>query len=66
MKRVNSLAKQHGRDFDRIIQGFQRGNKMPAPIVLTQNNQPYLVAGNTRLMVARALKIQPKIFLITM
>jgi predicted glycosyl hydrolase (DUF1957 family) len=66
MKRVNYLAKQYGRDVDRIVQGFQRGDNMPAPIVLMQGNQPYLVAGNTRLMVARALKIQPKIFLITM
>lgn len=59
MDSVNSLAKGYGRDATSIAQGFQSGSPMPAPIVLSHKGSPYLVGGNTRLMVARAMGIRP-------
>ena len=64
MNTVNSLAKKYGRDVGRIVQAFQQGGSLPAPIVLMRNNQSYLIGGNTRLMVARALKMQPKVLMV--
>ena len=43
------------------LQKTQSGGTLPAPIVLMQNNEPYLVGGNTRLMVSRAMGVQPMI-----
>lgn len=51
------LAQKYGRDIDRIAQG----GALPAPIVLELDGKLTLVAGNTRLMVARALKDSPKV-----
>jgi hypothetical protein len=61
MRTVNSLGGGYGRDVGSILDAFQQGGTLPAPIVLVQNNEPYLVAGNTRLMVARAMGVQPMI-----
>jgi len=53
------------RDWKRIIKGFESGSQMPAPIVLKMPSGVYtLVAGNTRLMLAEAFKIQPQIWLV--
>jgi hypothetical protein len=53
------------RDWKRIIQGFESGSEMPAPIVLRlQSGVHTLVAGNTRLMLAEAFRIQPQIWLV--
>lgn len=60
LRNAKRLAKEYGRDADSIIQGFNSGEPMPAPIILLRKNHaPYLIGGNTRLMIARALKIQP-------
>ena len=61
MKTVNSLGGGYGRDVGSILNAFQQGGTLPAPIVLVQNNEPYLVGGNTRLMIARAMGAQPMI-----
>lgn len=61
MTHVNRLAKKYGRDVSRIVTGFEEGKAMPAPIILIVDKEPpYLVGGNTRLMVARAMKIRPQ------
>ncbi len=53
------------RDVKSLIQGFDLGNRIPAPIVLLRkNNPPYLVAGNSRLLVARAQKITPTVLVL--
>ena len=61
MKTVNSLGGGYGKDVGSIINAFQQGGTLPAPIILMQNNEPYLVGGNTRLMVSRAMGVQPMI-----
>lgn len=61
MKTVNSLGGGYGKDVGSILNAFQQGGTLPAPIVLMQNNQAYLVGGNTRLMVSRAMGVQPMI-----
>ncbi len=61
MRTVNSLGGGYGKDVGSILDAFQQGGTLPAPIVLVRNNEPYLVAGNTRLMVARAMGVQPMI-----
>jgi hypothetical protein len=61
MRTVNSLGSGYGRDVGSILNAFQQGGTLPAPIVLVRNNKPYLVGGNTRLMVARAMDVQPMI-----
>ncbi|MEK7648103.1 MAG: hypothetical protein AAB384_03670 [Patescibacteria group bacterium] len=51
------------RDVDKIIEGFQTGAGIPAPVVLFREGEPpYLIGGNTRLLVARAMGIRPKIW----
>ena len=48
----------------RIIQQFVSG-KVSAPIALKlENDDLYLVAGNTRLMTCKALKVQPSIVIV--
>lgn len=60
--KAHRLAKEYGRDIKPIMHGLKHGSKMPAPIVLHRKGEdPYLVAGNTRLMAARASKIRPKV-----
>lgn len=55
------------RDIDRLLSGYEMGNRIPAPIVLfRQGEPPYLIAGNSRLLVARAKGDTPKILAIRM
>ena len=50
------------RDIDAIVEAIEAGS-MDAPIVLFRDEwPPYLVAGNTRLLAARGMGIEPKIF----
>jgi len=52
------------RDWQKIVLGFKNNDKIPSPIVcIKSDNIPYLVGGNTRLMISKALGIQPKIWL---
>ena len=58
-------AEDYGKDIERIVEGFESGEELPAPIVLIKpDGVPYLVAGNTRLMVARALGVTPKVVMV--
>ncbi len=57
----------HPRDAKRILDGLNAGVSMPAPIVLfREGHPPYLVAGSTRLSVARATGRTPKVFAVRM
>jgi len=54
--------KKNRRDPERVLSGFERGDEIPAPIVLYRSGEPpYLVTGNTRLLVARVKKIAPMV-----
>lgn len=57
-------ANNESRDLTRVFNQFAAG-KVKAPIAIRlEDNTLYLVAGNTRLMIARVLKISPKIVII--
>lgn len=59
------LAAEYDRDIESIIAGIEAGSAMPAPIILQYDgNSYYLVGGNTRLMVAKALGIKPSVWVI--
>jgi hypothetical protein len=47
-----------------VRRAFQRGSKLPSPIVLKHPKGHYLVGGNTRLVAARAHKVIPKVLMI--
>lgn len=54
-EKIQALARQHGKKWDKLEQGFQENAKMPPPIVLKdKTGQLYLLGGNTRLMAAVA------------
>jgi hypothetical protein len=54
-----------GRDPSHIKKGLEEGAPMPAPMVLSVDGIYYLIGGNTRLMVSKAMGIRPKVFLLT-
>ena len=59
---AKNYALEYGKDIESIIDGFKSGESLPAPIVLIKpDGGYYLIAGNTRLMVARAFGIVPKV-----
>jgi hypothetical protein len=57
------LAPENRRTFASILKGFSGGN-MEAPTILKNaHGILHLISGNTRLMVARALGIRPKVII---
>ena len=54
------------RDVGRIFQAFQTGGTLPAPIVVINQNVPYCLAGNTRLSVAKVLRVKPKVLMVNL
>jgi hypothetical protein len=57
---VTAFADEYGRDAESIRYGLENHEAMPTPILLLrEGKRPYLVAGNTRLMVCRALGLRP-------
>ena len=65
LQHAKEYAEEYDKDIESIIEGFESGNRLPAPIVLIKSDGvPYLIAGNTRLMVARALKVIPKVVMV--
>lgn len=65
--KVRTLASRYGKDIDSVYKGFDDGATMPAPIVLmVAGAPPYLIAGNTRLMVARSRGVRPMVLLVVM
>lgn len=64
---INKL-KEYGRDkynYRNIKQEINRGIWYPPLILYTQEHGYYLVAGNTRLMVAQVLKINPTVKIVS-
>jgi hypothetical protein len=60
---AKKLAQKYGRNINSIIEGISSGAIMPAPIILElPNGVWHNVAGNTRLMVCRALGISPMVW----
>ena len=65
MDTVEQLGMEYERDVNQLVRAMKQGKILPAPLVLIKpDGVPYLVGGNTRLMVARALGIRPKVFLV--
>jgi hypothetical protein len=66
LQQAKELAEEYEKNIDAIIEGFISENiSMPAPIVLKYSEEDYyLIAGNTRLMVAKAFKVRPKVWLV--
>jgi hypothetical protein len=63
LKDAERIADSYDKDWQSILKALKNKNEIEAPIVLYRNNEPpYLIAGNTRLMFMRAMKIRPKVF----
>ncbi len=60
---VARLADQVSRDYKAIAEAYLAGKPMQSPIVIRHGNTFHLISGNTRLMVARALNIAPKVLI---
>jgi hypothetical protein len=60
---VGSLAREYERDWVDLKEKMEKKIPLDAPIIMKQSNTYHLVSGNTRLMVARALGIIPKVLL---
>ena len=60
---IEELSSQVNRDWEDLKNKLGRGTVLEAPIVMKFGARYYLVAGNTRLMVSKAMGIVPKILL---
>jgi len=56
-----ALKPEDQRDLKALLAAFQEGASMEAPMILKHKGILHLVSGNTRLMIARALNIRPKV-----
>ena len=62
---IQKLAVKYGKDFDNVRNQISVDKKIEAPIVLYRKRKPpYLVGGNTRLMILKSMGIQPMIWAI--
>jgi hypothetical protein len=62
-EQAQSLAEEYGKDIQEINQVFREGGKLEAPTILYKDEEnPYLVNGNTRLMYMRAKDITPMVW----
>jgi hypothetical protein len=67
LEKAAALAESYGRDWESIVDGLTSGAEIPRPLVLKKKDGSLaLVAGNTRLMVMRALGIRPEVTLATL
>jgi hypothetical protein len=65
--KARRIAKKYDKDLPGIIHRFKNKISTAAPIVLhRKGEQPYLVAGNTRLAVASGEGIRPKVLHVRM
>ncbi len=55
------LDKDSKRDFEALLDGFIEGKAMECPTIVKKGNKLHLISGNTRLMIARALGIKPRV-----
>ncbi len=56
-------AQNPPRDWQALKITMEQGGDIEAPIIIKYDNQYHLVSGNSRLMVARALDITPKVLI---
>jgi hypothetical protein len=62
---VEKLSKKYGREYQNIIDGLKTKQPMNMPIVLSiEDDWHTLIAGNTRMMVFKALGIVPNVWLV--
>jgi len=54
------------RDWQTLRATMEQGKELDAPIVVKVGGVFHLVSGNTRLMVAKALGVRPKVLMVTM
>jgi hypothetical protein len=60
LKAAREVAEQNGRDIDSIIAGIEESEAIPPPIIVRdKNGSNYLLGGNTRLMTAVAMGLNP-------
>lgn len=64
METITHLSSQYRKDLQSILKAFDSGGSLPAPIVMKSNGRYYLIAGNTRLMAARAYGVIPNVLLV--
>jgi len=58
---VLELVKKYDKNIDRLLKQFE-GGSIEASIVLLRNGKnPYLIGGNTRLMLLKVLNIKPQV-----
>jgi hypothetical protein len=58
---VAKFSNEYARDWESLRSKIEHGGPLDAPIILKMNGIYHLISGNTRLMVARALGITPKV-----
>lgn len=58
---VQQWAQEVGRDAESLKAHLSRHHHLEAPIIMQYGERYHLVAGNTRLMVARAAGISPSV-----
>lgn len=63
---VEDAALENDRDYMKFRKAIESGRPLPAPIIVKVGERYHKVAGNTRLMVARALGITPQALLVDM
>jgi len=60
---VDDISSQVDREWEDLKVKLERGKILEAPIVMKFGDHYHLVAGNTRLMVSKAMGITPKVLL---
>lgn len=63
---LKKFAEQYGRNWESIVDAYRSGTPIPAPIVLHKDGSYELIAGNTRLMAAKALNKTPKVLMLNL
>ncbi len=63
LETAHRFAAEAGRDSHNLLHRIETGETLDAPIIMQIGDTYHLVAGNTRLMVARAKGIRPKVLL---
>lgn len=64
--KVKELSEQVSRDWESIKKKMESNVTIDAPIILKDGNEYHLVSGNTRLMIAKALGITPRVMVVDM
>lgn len=61
---VRKISDGYNKNFKGVYNAILEGKEISAPIILIKpNRKPYLISGNTRLMIARALAQRPRVWI---